>query len=183
MIKTPGTRDYQMGLEMLFVTAPMEGEDGQVFNAGPEPRDPLIVFEQYVGDLQLDRAQSVYRLDKSSLASAQVGAIRLGQRADLPDDIQIAFTDLRQYSVFQVTTNPGAPVLFVAAMLILVGLIPALYASRRRIWVRATAVDGGTRLEIGGRSMQRKAAFAEEFAAVTSDLDRDLLARIGASDG
>jgi cytochrome c biogenesis protein len=183
VVKVPGTEGYQTGFEMLFVADPQRSDDGRFFSGGPRPTDPLIVFEQFVGELGLDRPQSVYALDKTSLAPAEVGAMRMGAPAGLPDGIEVSFTGLRQYSVLQVATNPGALVLLIAAILILVGLLPALYSSRRRIWVRAEARDGVTRLEIAGRATQRKAAFDEEFASLVKDMDRDLYVRIGARDG
>ncbi len=184
VIKAPGTEPYEMGLDMLFFTDPQIDDEGRPFNAGPAPRNPLVVFEQFIGDLGLDRAQSVYELDPRRLSPAATGALRMGDTVDLPDGIDVSFTGLRQYSVFQVASNPGAPVLLAAAILILVGLIPALYSSRRRIWVRAEpADDGAARLEIAGLALQRKAAFAEEFRAMVRELDRDLHARIGARDG
>jgi cytochrome c biogenesis protein ResB len=102
---------------------------------------------------------------------------------ELPKGISIEFAGLRQYSVFQVASNPGAPVLLAAAVLILVGLIPALYSSRRRVWVCAAPAGDVARLEIAGQALQRKAAFEEEFGALLRELDRDLHARIGARDG
>jgi len=183
VVKTPGTERFEMGLEMLFFTDPRIAEDGTPFNVSNDPVNPLIVFQQYLGDLGLDRPQSVYTLDKRALAPAEAGAMRMGDVQELPDGISIEFTGVRQYSVFQVASNPGAPVLLAAAVLILVGLIPALYSSRRRVWVRAATDGGVARLEIAGQALQRKAAFEEEFGALLRDLDRDLHERIGARDG
>ena len=184
VVKTPGTEPYEMGLDMLFFTDPEIDVDGTPFNAGPAPVDPLVVFEQYIGDLGLDRAQSVYELDPRRLSPAEVGALRIGDTVDLPDGIDVSFNGLRQYSVFQVASNPGAPVLLIGAILLLVSLVPALYSSRRRIWVRAEPADeGARRLEVAGLALQRKAAFAEEFRAMVREIDRDLHARIGARDG
>jgi cytochrome c biogenesis protein ResB len=60
-----------------------------------------------------------------------------------------------------------------AALLILVGLVPALYSSRRRVWVRAVRADGeGTLLQVGGFALQRKAAFEDEFRAIAHELGR-----------
>ncbi len=106
----------------------------------------------------------------------------MGGTSTLPDGITVSFTGLKQYSVFELASNPGAPILLVAAVLILVGLIPALYSSRRRIWVRAAPHNGVAHLEIAGQAMQRKAAFEEEFKTFVRDLDKDLH-RIGAPDG
>lgn len=183
VVKVPGTTPQQMGLELLFITAPELTEDGTPVNVSPEPRDPLLVFQQFLGDLGLDRAQSVYELDPRGLAPAEDGALRLGESVDLPGGIAVSFEGLKQYSVFEVASNPGALVLLLAAVAILGALIPALYSSRRRIWVRVTEHDERTRLEIAGQALQRRAAFAIEFDAIVRDLDRNLAASIGVHHG
>jgi len=50
-----------------------------------------------------------------------------------------------------------------AAILVLVGLLPALYSSRRKVWVRADPDGDGSLLRVGGLAMQRKPQFEEEF--------------------
>jgi cytochrome c biogenesis protein len=179
VIKTPSSRPLQMGLDMLFVPDPQVDAEGNPASGGPEPNDPLLVFQQYLGDLGLDVPQSVYALDPTRLAPGEVGAMRMGETRVLKHGIEVSFTGLKQYSVFQVSSNPGAPVLLIAGILILVGLIPALYSSRRRVWVRAAGSDGVARLEIAGQALQRKAAFEEEFRTLVRTIDRDLMSRIG----
>jgi cytochrome c biogenesis protein ResB len=53
-----------------------------------------------------------------------------------------------------------------AAILVLVGLIPALYVSRRKVWVRAEAAPRGALVKIGGFALQRKDSFENEFDAI-----------------
>jgi cytochrome c biogenesis protein len=173
VVKLPSAKPNQVGLDMLFFADPVV-RNGSPFDQSPRPNHPVIVFQQYEGDLALDVPQSVYELNTTDMHRGQSGVIPLGQTVSLPNGVQVTFRDLRQYSVFQVNTNPGAPILLIAAVLILVGLLPALYSSRRRVWVRA-APDGGTvRLEIAGHALQRKAAFEEEFESLVRDLEQDL---------
>ncbi|HVL32713.1 MAG TPA: cytochrome c biogenesis protein ResB [Actinomycetota bacterium] len=174
VVKLPGTKPQQTGVELVFFTDPELRADGTPFDASPEPRDPLLIYQSYVGDLGLDVPQNVYELDPKGLVAADRGGIRPGEAATLTNGVKLEFTGLRQYSVFQVASNPGAPILLAAAVLILVGLIPALYSSRRRIWVRAAPVGDVAKLEIAGHALQRKAAFEEEFKAVVRDIDRGL---------
>ena len=58
----------------------------------------------------------------------------------------------------------GIPVVVLAAILIVLGLLAALYTSRRKVWVRAEPFGAGSRLEIGGFALQRRTQFDEEFA-------------------
>ncbi|MGE5225988.1 MAG: cytochrome c biogenesis protein ResB, partial [Planctomycetaceae bacterium] len=86
--------------------------------------------------------------------------------------LTMAFPDLRQYSVFQVTKDVGVPIVLVAAILVLLGLLPALYTSRRKLWVRAEPGEGGVLLTFGGFALQRKAQYEEEFAKVVDAVVR-----------
>jgi cytochrome c biogenesis protein len=99
-----------------------------------------------------------------------------GQSRELANGMVVSFTDLKQYSVFTLARDPGVPVVAVAAGLLLLGLIPSLYVTRRRVWVRA-APDGagGTRVELAGLALQGKAAFEQELARLAEQVRRGTL--------
>jgi cytochrome c biogenesis protein len=84
----------------------------------------------------------------------------------------MSFPQLRKYSVFQVTRDSGVPIVLVAAILIILGLLPALYTSRRKVWVRAEPDGAATTLKVGGFALQRRAQFEEEFARLVDALER-----------
>jgi cytochrome c biogenesis protein len=180
--KISETTPLQMGLQMIFFPDLERDSKGNVINGTPQPTHPALFFQQYLGDLGLDTAQNVYELDMTHLTPGKSDAIPMGGTSKLPDGVTVSLTGLKQYSVFELASNPGAPILLLAAVLILVGLIPALYSSRRRIWVRVAPHNGVAHLEIAGQAMQRKAAFEEEFKTFVRDLDKDLH-QIGAPDG
>ena len=100
------------------------------------------------------------------------GGVRSGQTVKLPGGLSISFPQLRQYTVLQVSRDRGLTIMLVAAILILMGLLPALYTSRRRLWVRAETGGDGTVLQIAGFALQRKEQFEEEFAHVVADIER-----------
>jgi cytochrome c biogenesis protein ResB len=78
-------------------------------------------------------------------------------------ELTLSFPELRQYTVLLISRDVGIPLVLAAAILVLVGLIPALYVSRRKVWIRAEAAPGGALVKIGGFALQRKDAFEEEF--------------------
>jgi cytochrome c biogenesis protein ResB len=80
----------------------------------------------------------------------------------------MTFPDLVHYSVLQVTKDVGVPIVLAAAILLLMGLLPALYTSRRKLWVRAEPAELDSTLLIGGFALQRKPQFEEEFASVVA---------------
>jgi cytochrome c biogenesis protein len=59
-----------------------------------------------------------------------------------------------------------------AAILVLLGLLPALYTSRRKVWVRAEPNGTGTVLKVGGFALQRKPQFDEEFSKLVDAMAR-----------
>lgn len=172
--KIPGTTPKQTGFEMFFFPDMILEEDGTPRNLSPEPNRPVVFFQQFIGDLGLGVPQSVYQLDKRGLVEAEARAIRLGNTATLADDIQISFPELKQYTVFQIAADPGQPIALGAAACILVGLIPGLYSSRRRVWIRFSNAGDETRVSVEGSAMQRKGAFEQEFAALVRDMGRNL---------
>ncbi len=182
VVKIPQTKPRQLGIELYFYNDLDVTQRDVPFNRSPLPRRPVMFFQTFRGDLGLDRPQSVYVLDKTALTQGDVGGVPLGGTVGAGDGISLSFPELKQYSVFQVTSDPGAPIMLAAAVLILVGLIPALYSSRRRVWVRALPDAAGSRVEVAGQALQRKGAFEEEFKAIVRNLGRDL-ARSGTRDG
>jgi cytochrome c biogenesis protein len=165
----------QVGLELTMFTglrtAP-DCPDGLPFCNDPRLVGPVLVLLPFEGDLQADRAQSVFSLDHSRLRplGGRPLVLGLGQSGRLPDGATVQFAGLKQYSVLTLARDPGVPVVAVAAGLILLGLLPSLYVTRRRVWVRATPAGGGARLELAGLALQGKGAFAEEFAGLAAEV-------------
>ena len=64
----------------------------------------------------------------------------------------------------------------VGVALLLAGLIPSLYVTRRRVWVRASpAGPGTTRVELAGLALQGKPAFEAELARLAQQIRRGTL--------
>ena len=167
VIKLPSLRP-QVGLELrLFPDAAA----GLVGAPMLEARSPFLAYEAFRGDLRLTAAQSVFSLDRTGLQPFASGGIGLGETRVLPEGIEVTFVELREYTQLLVKRDPGTWIMLVAALLIVAGLIPALTSSRRRVWVRAVPADGvGSRLQVAGFALQRRAAFEEEFQSIKSEL-------------
>jgi cytochrome c biogenesis protein len=167
-LKLPSLRP-QLGLELTFFTdlgTPATAGGGFGLTNKPELRNPVLVVWPFQGDLRAGLASSVYTLDVTRME--RVGdrpiVLRPGQTAQLPGGGTISMPVVRQFTILTATRDPGVPVVLVAAILILAGLIPSMYVTRRRVWARAEpAPGGGTRLRLAGLALQGKPAFAAEF--------------------
>lgn len=165
----------QVGLEVTLFTGLITAPDcpgGAPFCNDPRPINPVLVIWPYQGDLQADQAQSVFTLNLERLE--RVGnrpvVVPLGGSAELPGGLEVSFPRLPQYTVLTLARDPGVPFVAVAAALVLAGLIPSLYVTRRRVWARVTATPAGARVELAGLALQGKAGFVREFAAIAGEL-------------
>jgi cytochrome c biogenesis protein len=171
----------QVGLELTMFTGLVTAPDcpgGAPFCNDPRLVRPVLVVLAYQGDLQADKAQSVFTLDRSRLEPLGDRPLLLvpGQSRKLANGMTVSFTDLKQYSVLTLARDPGVPVVAVAAGLLLLGLIPSLYVTRRRVWVSADPDGtGGTRVELAGLALQGKAAFEAELARLAEQVQRGTL--------
>jgi cytochrome c biogenesis protein ResB len=107
------------------------------------------------------------------------GVLGAGETADLGRGITVSFPELRQYTVLTVARDRGLWIVFSAAILILLGLLPALYTSRRKLWVTAEPDGAGTLLKVGGFALQRRSQFEDEFGRLVRDLGRGPEERVG----
>ncbi len=193
VVKVPGLRP-QGALEVFFLpTAELiSDKEARAYNdelgpgvrlqARPGPptaNSPAIVFKEYRGDLGLDGvAQNVSVLDKSRLGNPvdAGGAGLAGRSFQTTDGLSVTFPELRHYSVFQVKHDPGLVVMLIAASLIMLGLVPSLWVSRRRlwVWVRPAESGSGSTVTLGGLAYQKKDAFEREFNTLTKKMNRRL---------
>jgi len=170
----------QVGLELTMFTGLRTAPDcpgGLPFCNDPRLVRPVLVVLPFQGDLQASRAQSVFTLDQSRLRplGARPLVLGLGQSGKLPNGLEVTFADLKQYSVLTLARDPGVPIVGLGAALVLLGLVPSLYVTRRRVWVRATPTPGGSRVELAGLALQGKAAFAGELARLADEVERGTL--------
>lgn len=171
-VKAPAA-EPDVGLDIFLVPYAPDGDDGQpTITGAPWADAPLLAFRTYTGDLQLSAAQNVNTLNTDLLTEGPRGGLRVGQIVELPDsDITVEFAELRRWNNFQVSSRPQVPWLLLGSALLLGGLIPALYAYRRRVWVAVErSPDGRTLVTVAGRAFQRPQAFEDEFADLADDL-------------
>lgn len=145
--------------------------DGQIRVNSPEARNPRLAVSLYAGDLGLDRPVPLSDLDWGERDLVGQAMLRPGGSAPMVGgNLIVEFADLPMWSGFQVSHRPGLGILLLAGTLILAGLVPSLYSYRRRIWVQARQRDYGCEVVLAGVALQRKSAFAEEFARIRGEI-------------
>lgn len=175
-VKAPRA-EPDVGLELFFWPYAPPGDDGSPQLTGAPWADaPLMLFQEYRGDLRLAASQNVNTLDTTDLESTGGGAMRLDGTVEMSDGVTVRFPELRRWVGFQVSYRPTVPYLLLGALLVLLGLIPALYAYRRRLWVEAVhdETTGRTRVTIAGRAFQRPQAFEAEHERIVTELRRGI---------
>lgn len=176
-VKAPGATP-DIGLDIfLYPYAPQDEVTGKpTLTGAPWADAPLLGFIEYEGDLNFSASQNVNELDTRDLREIGGGAIRVGDTVRLADGITVSFPELRRWVGFQVSHRPTLPYLLLGSFLVLAGLIPALYAYRRRLWVQAVADEatGATIVTVGGRAFQRPQAFDDEHARIVERLRKRL---------
>ncbi len=164
-VKAPGAQP-DVGLDLTLVPYAPTGEDGRpTITGAPWAEAPLLAFTAYRGDLQMEANQSLSTLRTGQLREAGTGVLRPGEQTQPAEDVTVSFPELRRWSGLQVSDKPTLGLLLAAGGLVLVGLITALYAYRRRLWVQAEPDpdSGRTLVTVAGRAFQRPHVFEDEF--------------------
>jgi cytochrome c biogenesis protein len=156
--------------------------DGDPRNVYGAASNPLLSLNVYTGDLNMDtgESQSVYVLDKSKAEALPGRAgmpyridLSIGETVDLPDGLgSVTFEDMYSWQRIQLSQTPGKRIALAGVVLALAGLMGSLFIRSRRVWVRATATDDGTLVEVAG--LERSGG--GDVRSVLDDLVTDLRA-------
>ena len=167
-IKAPSSTSggTDLGFQGWFLPTAVTQSGSMPASIFPAAQNPMLILSAYAGNLNMNGGedQSVYSLDtskmtqldvKSKTASAGAGnalELTVGQTATLPDhDGTITFVGVKQWAQFNIAYDPGQKVVLPSAIAAVLGLIGSLGIRRRRIWVRVTEQEDGTRLvEVAG---------------------------------
>ncbi len=151
VIKVPDAQPSQFGIISFFYPTAEQLTTGALTSIYPDPINPKLTMNVYVGDLGLDGGipRNVYSLDVSKMTQvaggkSEVKGLELDVRetAELPNGLgTVTFESLKRYISLDVSYNPGEGWILFFALLALAGLVFSLLVPRRRVWVRQTS-DG-----------------------------------------
>ncbi|HLB62788.1 MAG TPA: cytochrome c biogenesis protein ResB [Actinomycetota bacterium] len=183
VVELPSVRP-QVGLELELwpdLNAYLQGWRTGEFPPATEADAPFLFYTAWRGNLHADLPRTPGGLDTADLRKWKRSIVGEGLTVDVATGdpaspgapgLTISFPELRQYTVLQVSRDRGVWLMLVAAILVLAGLLPALYGSRRKVWVRAEPDGSGALLEVGGFALQQRARFEEEFVELVEELAR-----------
>jgi cytochrome c biogenesis protein len=168
--------DNQIALELVLLPDAAFSDDGFPISRTPEARNPRLAAVLWFGELGLDRNIPPREFDRENGRRLEQPLILAPGETGVFDELglELSFPELPYWSGFQVSHEPGRGLLLAGSMLMLVGLLPSLYAYRRRIWVEARPDGEGSIVTLAGVALQRKPTFAEAFDALADGLRTDL---------
>ncbi len=145
VIKVPDGAGPQFGILSFFYPTQDKLTTGARTSIYPDPLDPLLTMNVYIGDLGLDSGQpkNVFELDVSKMkqvAGGKSGVKGLelvpGQTVDLPKGLgTVTFDGVKRFASLDVSFNPGGIWVLFFALLALAGVTLSLTVPRRRVWV------------------------------------------------
>ena len=149
VIKVPDAQPQQFGIISFFYPTAEELSTGALTSIYPDPINPKLTMNVYVGDLGLDGGvpRNVYSLDIAKMKQVAGGKsgvkgleLDIHQTAKLPNGLgTVTFDSLKRFVSLDVSYNPGAGWILFFALLALAGLVLSLLVPRRRVWVRQTS--------------------------------------------
>lgn len=176
VVKLPDAKPQQLGITGFFLpTASANPVNGMPTSIFPAPDNPAVVIGVFSGDLGLNSGlpQSVYALDTAKMTRVATTTLRPGDTLTLPNGAgAVTFVGYDQWAAFNITHDPGKPVVFGAVCATVLGLVLSLATRRRRLWVRASRDSSGrTLVEVGGLTRtDASGGFDDEFQRLVTAL-------------
>lgn len=96
-----------------------------------------------------------------------------------PVYFRIKRTNILEYTGLQVAWDPGVPVVWLACIIMILGLYIAFFVAHKRVWVRVDLDSDETAVLIAGTANRNPASFEREFESALADLKDALKAKRG----
>jgi len=189
----PGERPHDLAFTATLAPTGVLDPTVGVRSQGPALDNPDLLVTSLQGSL--GAPATVDSLDTRLLSpvldggSAKVTNLllrdpRLASVTGLPGGYTLTVPRIDQWASFQVKRDPAKPLVLLAAVLVVAGLLLSLRVRRRRVWVRATAVVGPvagpgaaaprTLIEVAGLARSDAPASRAEFDSLVQRLRRAL---------
>jgi len=158
--KIPDGLDQQVGMVGFFYPSAVLTASGALASVYPDPDQPIVTFNVFVGDLGLNEGipRNVYDLDTDSMTPVAGGAtgvspivLGLGQTQELPNGLgTVTFESLPRFISVDIHRDPTQLPVGIATIFLIAGLVTSLFVVRRRVWVKIITTPDGLALEVAG---------------------------------
>lgn len=98
------------------------------------------------------------------------GLLPVGRNVTIGDNI-LAFTDLRYWTGYKVTRDPGKNVIYTSFWLAVIGISLRFLITSKRIWAVVKEAPGGCIIVLGGTAPHQEALFGEEFTRFAAEIN------------
>lgn len=188
-----GAADPGLGFHGAFLPYLQFDEELGPISIFPDLVDPALVLAVFEGDLYPGgRPQSVYTLDVSAMDQVVADngqplriLLRPGETYELPDGLgTITLDDVVRWAGVVMREDPGRFPALASSIVLLAALMAMLFVQRRRVFVRATPVGGGSGENAGGEDRHTDIEIGALSKSSDPGLDRlleDLVERLGES--
>lgn len=175
VVKVPDGLGAQVGMDGLFYPdAFTRGDSDLIQSFSPRVTDnALLTLRVYRGDLGLTDGSggNVYTLDTTDMEELAGNndpvVLRPGETVDLPDGLgTIEFEGIARFVGLDIHHDPTQGWVLGFALAAVFGLLTSLFIPRRRMWIKAVADDGTTRLEYAGLARGEDHALPDAVAEV-----------------
>jgi len=183
-IKVPDADPEQLGFVGLFLPTAVDA-GGRLASAFPAPLRPMVSLVSYAGNLGMNSGppQSVYTLNTAGLRRLPIAPQPLapGQSMKLPGGLgTLTYTGYQQWVSLAITYDPGQLPALISGIAVLAGLLLSFLVRRRRVFVRAQAIDeaagapggpGATVVDLAGLTRSDAAGgFEDEFSGLAAEI-------------
>lgn len=179
-----GTVTWEDGdLVLRVIPRGSEGKEYSVKLGGEvkiEGTPHTVSFTRFVPDFLMDANKKIATRSLKMNNPAALLTVLLGETPlystwvfrDFPDfrskgdgDYRFTFVDFRgrEYTVLQVTKDPGVWVVWLGCTLLMSGIVSAFFFSHRRVWVRMIQKDGKSLITLAGTAGRNRAGFERRF--------------------
>ncbi|GBE39365.1 MAG TPA: cytochrome c biogenesis protein ResB [Nitrospirae bacterium] len=105
---------------------------------------------------------------------------RIPETGNLPDGARIRFLDYWgvEYTGLQVSKDPGVGFIYLACILMTIGLYACFFMSHKKIWVNIgpdpSGEKGHTKISVGGTASKNRLAFEKELEKILAKASRSI---------
>lgn len=134
-----------------------------------------LLYALYI-ELDDHGRQAGEQIDESALLFFEDAILALSGLAeiDAPFYIQLEDIDYKPLVKLLVSYKPGEPLVFIGWFILLSGMLASFYSYHRRIWLVLKNDEAGTLVSMAGMSSRHRKQFADEFAGLFAQLQKQL---------